>query len=832
MVWQFKWRYAWYLSAWTGITENGSRYQQYIDNPSAPFELLTLKNATAGGYDLTGTWDHSLLPLEIYGLLPDGGAGAYYGNGDGPFTLDQWLDSTGINSNSSITDWAGPVMELTQLHPSDSFLPYAYWMLKSWNSSSFTSWNWADNPGGIIGQYVSYDPTISSSNVSGLTTQYLFKDTSLAACRTLWGSQVAVHTWGSGTPATDTPGCYPNMSFQHAISKSDWTGTATQVWMSASWGSVQLDRAGGGQYGAYHIYRNGYLLAGDAAVGAKADAATGSAHDTSGLGGSGLASDMVIEIGGVDNWNVMESNANVGANFARWASTDPSGDSASRYVYSMIDMTPTYLSSANVTRANRHIIHFKKASAQDYVVSYDDVALSSSNEIQAWWHYSLNGMSGTNTVSVNTSARTVTNTLSGGNGKLLTSFLPVQGTNTVALLSNGASNNTWKTYTCPSTDGTSCSNSTSGEWIAVHQPCNGTSCTMPTLTQPSCTGTGGNCTAVQIADSTGPKVAVFARQGALVTGESVVSTHSGTAQYLFTGLTPGTYAASLNGANFATGIVVAANDNTAYVESSSGTVAMTQTGGGSTSAAATPSFTPAAGTYSSTQTVTISTTTPSATIYYTTNGSTPTTSSAVYSGPITVSVTETLQAIAVAPGYSNSTAGWAAYTIITSAAATPAFTVVVSPGSLTVTAGQSSTTTVMVVPQNSFASAVSFSCSGLPSGASCSFSQPTVTPTGTVASTALTVTTSTTNTAFRRNSSALFPGSALAVVLCCFGWKKRRGLQMLLALVALGLSLFTGCGGVIRLDSQAATHTTTSTVTVIATGGSLQQTASFTLTVQ
>jgi hypothetical protein len=101
-----------------------------------------------------------------------------------------------------------------------------------------------------------------------------------------------------------------------------------------------------------------------------------------------------------------------------------------------------------------------------------------------------------------------------------------------------------------------------------------------------------------------------------------------------------------------------------------------------------------------------------------------------------------------------------------------------------------------------------------------------------VASTALTVTTSTTNTAFRRNSSALFPGSALAVVLCCFGWKKRRGLQMLLALVALGLSLFTGCGGVIRLDSQAATHTTTSTVTVIATGGSLQQTASFTLTVQ
>jgi hypothetical protein len=79
--------------------------------------------------------------------------------------------------------------------------------------------------------------------------------------------------------------------------------------------------------------------------------------------------------------------------------------------------------------------------------------------------------------------------------------------------------------------------------------------------------------------------------------------------------------------------------------------------------AATPTFSPAAGTYSSAQTVTISSTTPPATIYYTTNGSTPTTSSAVYSGPITVSSTETLQAIAVATGYSTSAAGSAAYTI-------------------------------------------------------------------------------------------------------------------------------------------------------------------------
>jgi hypothetical protein len=58
-------------------------------------------------------------------------------------------------------------------------------------------------------------------------------------------------------------------------------------------------------------------------------------------------------------------------------------------------------------------------------------------------------------------------------------------------------------------------------------------------------------------------------------------------------------------------------------------------------AAATPTFSPAGGTYTTAQTVTISDATSGATIYYTTNGTTPTTSSTQYTGPLTVSGAQT-----------------------------------------------------------------------------------------------------------------------------------------------------------------------------------------------
>ena len=87
-------------------------------------------------------------------------------------------------------------------------------------------------------------------------------------------------------------------------------------------------------------------------------------------------------------------------------------------------------------------------------------------------------------------------------------------------------------------------------------------------------------------------------------------------------------------------------------------------------AAAMPSFSPPAGTYTSPQMVTISDATAGATIYYTVDGSTPTTASTVFTGPITIGSAATIKAIAAAPGFANSAIATATYTI---AVATPTF---------------------------------------------------------------------------------------------------------------------------------------------------------------
>jgi unsaturated rhamnogalacturonyl hydrolase len=117
-------------------------------------------------------------------------------------------------------------------------------------------------------------------------------------------------------------------------------------------------------------------------------------------------------------------------------------------------------------------------------------------------------------------------------------------------------------------------------------------------------------------------------------------------------------------ADFGVGLFLQAGMEVAKLASASGT------------SAAAPTFNPGGGAFSSAQVVTISTTTSGASIRYTTDGSTPSeTAGTIYSGPVSISATTTLKALAYESGMADSTVTSATYTIGTGGGtvATPAF---------------------------------------------------------------------------------------------------------------------------------------------------------------
>jgi glucosylceramidase len=85
--------------------------------------------------------------------------------------------------------------------------------------------------------------------------------------------------------------------------------------------------------------------------------------------------------------------------------------------------------------------------------------------------------------------------------------------------------------------------------------------------------------------------------------------------------------------------------------------------GGTEPVLAPPILSPQPGTFSTSQSVTLSDSHNGATIYYTTDGTTPTTASSVYSAAIPVKVDTTVNALAVANGYNNSTVASGSYLI-------------------------------------------------------------------------------------------------------------------------------------------------------------------------
>ena len=321
--------------------------------------------------------------------------------------------------------------------------------------------------------------------------------------------------------------------------------------------------------------------------------------------------------------------------------------------------------------------------------------------------------------------------------------------------------------------------------------------------------------------------------GAYTSAQSVTisdATSGATIYYTTDGTTPTTSSAvyagpiTVSATETLESIAVDADDTNSAVASAAYTI----TSALSPPTVSTPTFTPPAGTYTSAQTVTLSDATGGTTIYYTTDGTTPTTSSTPYTGPITVSATETLEAIAAVTSGNSSAVASAAYTIPLH----PGFALSSSLSSLTISSGGQATFALTVTPVNGFDAPVTLACSGLPKGVTCSFDQETIVPSGEAATTQLTISTSSQSSALHPGSRPIFPLTVVAMTLGLFGWRKRRGVsQWLLPAIAFAsLGLLLGCGAVVT--GSLTPPASTSTVTVTATSGTLQQNATIALTVK
>jgi hypothetical protein len=178
----------------------------------------------------------------------------------------------------------------------------------------------------------------------------------------------------------------------------------------------------------------------------------------------------------------------------------------------------------------------------------------------------------------------------------------------------------------------------------------------------------------------------------------------------------------------------------------------------------------------------------------------------------------------------------------------PAFALSANPTSLTISQGSSGTVTLTATPAGGFSQQISFSCSGLPAYATCTFAPATLTPSGSAAvSTTLTIATNV------KSASAALDGNGgplngrpderkmlfafLGLGLIALLRARRRagsllgvlGSSVLAILLAVSLAVVAGCGGGAAQDK---TPVGSSTVTITASGGSAAQTAAITVTVQ
>jgi len=156
---------------------------------------------------------------------------------------------------------------------------------------------------------------------------------------------------------------------------------------------------------------------------------------------------------------------------------------------------------------------------------------------------------------------------------------------------------------------------------------------------------------IYIADSNNQRI----REVVVSTG--LISTSAGNGSVGYAGDGGSATSAKLNGPN---GVAIGTSGIVYVADSGNNRIRAVNTA--LVSAPAAPTFSPVAGKYLNAQSVTISDSTSGATIYYTVDGSTPTASSTQYTGAISVTSSETINAVAIKSSISSAIAA-ATYTV-------------------------------------------------------------------------------------------------------------------------------------------------------------------------
>jgi len=533
----------------TGFVWSGSYYSYARVMFDGPDAARFLNNGVLGypSMDLQGNWVTRQAMQKIYAVLPDNAQGAMWPTRWGAQTGDNRVSAGGGSLvNRFVPDG------VFALAPASTAARWLKGFLAGqgfWTASAF-------GKAGTATYLLNLDPRQGSLDYTALPTQYVFRDTSQPTCAALTG-------WA----------CPPNFAGNAMISRGGWSNAnASHLLFEARgyWDDHDVPEAG-----SVRLYKSGYLLSSDQ----NPSGAAGETDDPTKI-------DTVPEIGGAKNLQpgAAASYAAAVAQMPRWAGQLPTGDYRSRYAYAMADLTGMYLPAANATRVNRHVAHFK-GGIEEVIVQYDDIALGVAGSIRGQVHYVNNGEAATGSPLflpaegqttcpgpngcggldldrwiLSQQGGTVPNT----NGLITRIFSP--GTVVVRDDGSGYTGANGHTHRISICGGSACGTAVSvTDYMIVHKV--SASMSKTTLTA-AALNPNANWTGVQTTD----KVAMFARGGQTYGGLSFTSTHSGIAQYLIAGLTPGTYNVMVSGIPVLLNAPVNAGDNTLYFESVAGTV--------------------------------------------------------------------------------------------------------------------------------------------------------------------------------------------------------------------------------------------------------------------